>query len=102
LDRLTGRFPVEDGLNEPVPTPDPLGQSGPFPSLTDAEMALRVRLDYTRMRLADQPEHQRLLCRLGWTCFRLAQAVRQRSDGSDARWFYESAGDEPAKLMQEA
>jgi tetratricopeptide (TPR) repeat protein len=63
---------------------------------------LRTRLPAVRNRLLEQPDNPRFLCRLGWTCFRLAQAVQQRDSSSAAGWFYAGEADEAAKLLEEA
>jgi tetratricopeptide (TPR) repeat protein len=100
LERLAGRYPLEEGLADPVPSSDPLATASP--GIFDVEQMLNMRLDYTRSSLASRPDHVRLLCRLGWIYFRLAQTIRHRNGPTSNGWYYDPARMKPAVLLEEA
>jgi tetratricopeptide (TPR) repeat protein len=100
LERLAGRYPLEEGLVDPVPSSDPLATASP--GILDVEQMLRMRLDYTRFSLASRRNNARLLCRLGWTYFRLAQNIRARTAPAATGWYYDPVDSNPKRLLTEA
>jgi tetratricopeptide (TPR) repeat protein len=100
LERLAGRYPLEEGLADPVPSSDPLATASP--GTLDVEQMLRMRLDYTRFSLARRPDNARLFCRLGWVYFRLAQTIRRRTGPATSGWYYDPADGNPERLLTEA
>jgi tetratricopeptide (TPR) repeat protein len=100
LERIAGRYPLEDGAAEQPPSSDPIATATPM--MWDVEETLHMRLAHTRSTLARLPDSARFYCRLGWICYRLAQIMRQRDVASPQSWLWESARKKPEALLEEA
>jgi tetratricopeptide (TPR) repeat protein len=100
LERLSGRYPPEEAPADQVPSSDPV--SGPSAFMFDMEQWLRLRLELLRARVVDMPDNVRLLCRLGWTYYRLAQAVSRREGTTVESLYYPDSGLTPDDLLERA